>query len=95
MAKQCCCGRYKLDDPLIVNMTMHEQLGKLGAFCGPLVNHQLRDAEAEIESLKPYLRRLTAAVRQAGDISAWPVCGEGDAVGGELAAALKEAEELL
>ena len=52
MAKQCCCGRYKLDDPLIVNMTMHEQLGKLGAFCGPLVNHQLRDAEAEIESLK-------------------------------------------
>ena len=51
--------------------------------------------EMKCKSLETAIRRLTAAVRQAGDISEWPVCGEGDVVGDELAAALVEAEGLI
>ena len=46
-------------------------------------------------ALERSLRRLTQAVRQAGDIGSWPVCGEGDPVGDELRAAIKEAEEII
>jgi len=45
-------------------------------------------------SIAASLRRLAAAVRQAGDISEWPVCGDGDVVGDEMEAALVEAEWL-
>lgn len=41
---RCCCGRYDLQDgAFISNNTMHEVLGPEGNFCGPIVNHELRD----------------------------------------------------
>ena len=46
-------------------------------------------------ALERSLRRLSQAIRQAGDIGLWPVCGEGDPVGAELRAAIDEAEEVL
>ena len=71
--------------------------GELNAY---LYGHRdARHAAAELalkyDAIAASLRRLTAAVRQAGDISSWPVCGVGDVVGDELAAALVGAEKLI
>jgi len=56
---RCCCGKYDLEDgePYIANTTRHEAFGK-GNFCGPEINHRLRDAENSIEKLTNVLRRL-------------------------------------
>jgi len=65
-------------------------------FCNTMATWAIiQRLQNENKELITSLRRLTAAVRQAGDISAWPVCGEGDAVGDELVAALVEAEKLI
>lgn len=52
---QCCCGRYQLSEPLIVNDKRHEPLDFEGAFCGPEINHRLRDAEKRVEKLTEIL----------------------------------------
>ena len=65
-------------------------------FCNTMATWAIiQRLQNENKELITSLRRLTAAVRQAGDFSAWPVCGEGDAVGDELVAALVEAEKLI
>jgi hypothetical protein len=47
---RCCCGRFVNDYlPVIINDKMHELLGTPGAFCGPVINHQLRDAQADLK----------------------------------------------
>jgi len=67
--------------------------GSYSQQCAIMAN-EVSMARERRDAIAASLRRLTAAVRQAGDISEWPVCGEGDAVGDELAAALVEAEWL-
>ena len=54
---RCCCGRIKdLEDDddakLIINDIMHESIEKEGGFCGTVVKHDLRDALAELATLK-------------------------------------------
>ncbi len=54
---RCCCGRFVNDYlPVIINNKMHELLGTPGAFCGPVINHQLRDAQAELEKARERIK---------------------------------------
>ena len=77
-----------------------EIYGKLTAYqCYVCGHRDARHAAAELalkyDAISGSLRRLLAAVTQASDIAAWPVCGVGDPVGDELRAAIKEAEEII
>lgn len=48
----CCCGKYKdCDLPFISNDIEHEQLGLDGAFCGPVIKHQLSRAELKLNKI--------------------------------------------
>ena len=50
---RCCCGRYNdLTETLVVNDYQHELLGVDGAFCGPKIKHDLRDAWRELGKVK-------------------------------------------
>ena len=55
-AERCCCGRIEdWTEPLILGERLHERLGDEGAFCGPVLHHDLRDQEQEIERLRKAL----------------------------------------
>jgi len=50
---RCCCGRFTNDPlPVIINDTTHELLGPEGNFCGPIINHTVRQLRARIVELE-------------------------------------------
>lgn len=52
--KSCCCGRRVLfedEDGITINDYKHELPGE-GKFCGPGINHRIRDLENEVFSLR-------------------------------------------
>ena len=49
---RCCCGKKDIDEPIVINDYMHEPMDKKGSFCGPYINHELRDRREEIERLR-------------------------------------------
>jgi hypothetical protein len=61
---RCRCGRVELDgdNALIINDTMHESLDVENGFCGPIINHDLRNAKARVTELEGLLRRAKDAV---------------------------------
>ncbi len=79
MAAQCCCGRYKpLDEPFIMNDTLHEpyEPGETEAFCGSVQAHELVALESQIATQAEEIatvrhelirktRELTAALAQS------------------------------
>ena len=68
MADQCCCGRIKpCTETSIINQTQHEPLGDDGAFCGPVIKHDLRDAYRKVDALKV---ERDAACRERDDVTA-------------------------
>ena len=63
---RCCCGKYKdCDLPFIANGIEHEQLGVAGAFCGPVVKHQLSRAEEKLNKVSSVVNAalLTTTMR--------------------------------
>jgi len=51
------------EQSIIVNDIEHEKFGKPGAFCGPVMHHELRRAEAEITTLREKLVRAEEEIR--------------------------------
>ena len=90
--KQCCCGRYAIDEPFISNTTMHEPLGDPGAFCGPVINHELRDVETKYEALATSHSVLLAWTKAALECPSWHWDGDQRAAAEQC---VKEAEELI
>jgi len=57
-AERCCCGRIEdWTEPVILGERLHERLGGEGAFCGPVLHHDLRDQKQEIKKLRAALGR--------------------------------------
>ncbi len=70
MTNQCCCGKYKpLDEPFVMNDTMHEPYGEPGAFCGSVINHTLRYYEKELERVRAQLIAAEARIAEKEWIS--------------------------
>jgi hypothetical protein len=63
---RCCCGKYAdCELPFTSNGIEHEQLGIDGAFCGPVVKHQLSRAELKLNKISTVVNAalLTTAKR--------------------------------
>jgi hypothetical protein len=66
---QCCCARYKeLSEPVVNNDYLHEPLGPRGNFCGPRIQHELRDARRRIEKLEAERKTLGSDIEVAGEL---------------------------
>lgn len=62
---QCCCGRFKeLSEPSAINDTLHEPLGPPESFCGPIINHTLRDVLAANEAISAKNSALLARIKE-------------------------------
>lgn len=59
MTDRCCCGRIvEWVEPVIINGIRHERLGDDEAFCGPELNHAVRDLSNEVDRLRAENERL-------------------------------------
>lgn len=77
---RCCCGRFQHAElPQIINDTVHEELGPTGNFCGPIINHELRDTRAELSALRSKYDALLSLIAQSVPFleEAWEACFDG------------------
>lgn len=61
---RCCCGQLNLEDdgPSIHNDYQHEVLGPEGNFCGPKINHDIRDLRERVFELEKELDQAHALI---------------------------------
>jgi len=57
---RCCCGKKDIDGPIAINNIMHEPLGPIGNFCGPVDRHTIRDLLADNKRLKQALSAIVS-----------------------------------
>ncbi len=56
---RCCCGQIELfSEPVILGERLHERLGDEGAFCGPVLHHDLRDLQNDNDRLRAALEKI-------------------------------------
>jgi len=71
MARMCCCGKLVIhaeENAVVHNDYMHEPGGPNGNFCGPTLQHEVRDLKAKVIDAREILEDVLNELCHQGKI---------------------------